>query len=264
MAEFRNIPTAQIDEPPIPVRAAMDQRALEELAEDIKLNGVIEPIIVTPVDGRYEIWAGHRRFLASRMAYLEEIPAIIRTRDELPSEAVMLSENLCREDLTPAEVGWFVLELVDRYQLSLEDLCRRVRRSAEWIQERVDLVQKDAEVAKASAERKIVFAVAKELLRCPDEAHRRYLLELAIQHGCTARTIRYQVDQFKQAQQASITAPPPPTALPDTTPPPDIRPQCVACGLRDNEANMVMKAWHWHEWNAFKKFLRDSGFDIHD
>ncbi len=102
------------------------------------------------------------------------------------------------------------------------------------------------------------------VLRFRENAIVRYLLDLAIQHGCTAHTIRYQVDQYKQQQQASITAPPPPTAQPDAAPPPDIRPQCVACGLRDNESNMLMKAFHWHEWNAFKKFLRDSGFDIHD
>lgn len=264
MAEYLEISIGLIDEPPLPVRNRIDTQRLEELAEDIKLNGVIEPLIVSEHDGRYRIWAGHRRFLAARMAYLQTLPCIVRWEHELPAEAVMLSENLCREDLTPAEVGWFVLRLVNEHHVPLEDLCRRLRRSEQWIQERVDLVQADELVATAVAERKIPFSVAKELNKCSNEEHRRYLLGLAIQHGCTARTVNYQVDQWRQQQQVPIQ-PAPGAAEPVAgAPAVDLNPQCPFCGLKDAPQNMKQIYVHYYHWDPIKAHLREEGFKVCD
>ncbi len=264
MAEYKTIPIELIDEPELPVRAQMDEQALEELAADIRLNGIIEPLVVSLVDGRYAIWAGHRRYLAARKAYLEQLPCMVYTAGELPREAVMLSENICREDLTAAEQGWFILELVEKLKLSMDDLTRRLRRSENWINERVDLVQKDATVAQAVAQRFISHAVAKELLKCGDEDHRRYLLKLAIEHGCTARTIAYQVAQYKQQQQQPLA--PAAAAAPSTSaaPPPDLTPHCVLCGMKDSPENLVQKNVHWYHWDPIKKFLRDASIEVHD
>jgi ParB/RepB/Spo0J family partition protein len=262
VSELKSIPIDLIDEPEVPVRALMDETALVELSEDIKLNGVIEPLIVSAHDGRYKIWAGHRRYKAAKMAWLPEVPCIVRDEAELPSDAVKLSENLCREDVSPAEIGWFVLQLVDKFQLSMPELCRRLRRSENWIQERVDLVQKDGEVAKAVAMRQINFAVAKELNKCADEAHRRYLLKLAIDHGCSARTILYQVQQWRDQQQATV-APPPAAGQPAepavvTTP----ATRCALCGVADAPQNMLPLFVHYYHWEPVKKFLRDSGIEV--
>ncbi len=264
MAEYKIIPIEVIDEPELPVRTQMDEQALEELAADIKLNGIIEPLVVSLVDGRYSIWAGHRRYLAARKAYLEELPCMVYAAGELPREAVMLSENICREDLTAAEQGWFILELVEKLKLSMDDLTRRLRRSENWINERVDLVQKDAQVAQAVAQRFISHAVAKELLRCPDEKHRQYLMKLAIDHGCTARTVAYQVGQFKQQQQAVLAGSGPAPAPAPGFQAPDLTPHCVLCGMKDSPENLVQKNVHWYHWDPIKKFLREASIEVHD
>lgn len=87
-------------------RKRFDQEALEELASSIKEYGLIQPIVVTKKDGYYSIIAGERRWRASKIAGLKEIPAIIREDDEKINSEISLIENMQREDLNPVEKLW--------------------------------------------------------------------------------------------------------------------------------------------------------------
>lgn len=262
MAEYKLIPIELLDEPDLPIRLTVDHVALEDLAEDIKLNGVIEPLIVAERNGRYHIWAGHRRFLAARMAYLRELPCLIRQESELPSEAVMLSENFLRADVSAASVGRWVLMMVEKYKLSMDDLCQRLRRSEAWIQERVDLVECDPVVAAAVEANAISFAVSKQLCRCKDEAHRRYLLKMAIDHGCTARTMQFQVDQWKAGLEQPRSPGQAVNVVTTQTEQPANAPHCVLCGVPDSPQNMIQLLVHYYHWEPIKKFLIDQGIDV--
>ncbi len=111
-------------------RTRMDQASLAELAESIRARGVLQPVVVRPVDdGGYEILAGERRWRAAQLAGLERIPALVR---EVPDEAALgigLIENIQREDLNPIEESAGLKRLIDEFRLTHDEVAKAVGRS---------------------------------------------------------------------------------------------------------------------------------------
>jgi ParB family chromosome partitioning protein len=111
-------------------RTRMDQASLAELADSIRVRGILQPIVVRPVpDGEYEILAGERRWRAAQLAGLERVPALVR---EVPDDAALgigLIENIQREDLSPIEEAAGLRRLIDEFRLTHEDVAKAVGRS---------------------------------------------------------------------------------------------------------------------------------------
>jgi ParB family chromosome partitioning protein len=280
---FQHILLDLLDEPELASRVIIDTARLEELAESVKLKGVLEPLLVKEVtasaatsggDGvqpvpsgastsplRYRVMAGHRRLLAARMAFLKTVPCLVYPADYEDEDMVMLEENMHREDVTAAEQGYWILTLVEKKGYSMPKLQQIFRRSEAWINERVDLVQTSAEISAAVCERKITFAVAKQLLRVKDEKHRLYYLGEAITHEHSAATISYMVDQYKAGVERAETFARPPGPGSEAGMPAHIEtgPHCVLCGTRDASQNMVQVLAHYYHLNPIKKLLRDQG-----
>ena len=108
-------------------RTRMDERALAELAQSIRSQGLLQPVVVRPVDGGYELVAGERRWRAAQMAGLEQIPAVVR---EVPDEAALvmaLIENVQREDLNPMEEAAAVQRLIDEFRMTHEQAADALR-----------------------------------------------------------------------------------------------------------------------------------------
>ncbi len=113
-------------------RKIFDRSALEALADSISTHGVLQPIIVrenTSFPGSYEIIAGERRWRAAKMAGLSEIPVVILTGDELKMAQVSLIENIQRENLNPAEEAAAYLELIEKFDLTQEQVAKQVGKS---------------------------------------------------------------------------------------------------------------------------------------
>ncbi|HEX4855840.1 MAG TPA: ParB/RepB/Spo0J family partition protein [Limnobacter sp.] len=111
-------------------RSRMDETSLMELAESIKSQGIMQPILVRPIgSGRYEIIAGERRFRASKLAGLEEVPVLVRAVPDESALAMALIENIQREDLNPLEEAQGVQRLVREFNLTHEDAARAIGRS---------------------------------------------------------------------------------------------------------------------------------------
>ena len=128
-------------------RKAFDEEKLAILADSIKQHGVIQPIIVKDLaNGFYQIVAGERRWRASRMAGLKEIPAIIRTYDELTTMQVALIENLQREDLNPIEEALSYKALLDDFSLTQEKVSEQVGKSRSAIANAIRLLSLPKEV----------------------------------------------------------------------------------------------------------------------
>src|SRR5438045_1012786 len=108
----------------------MDEHSLAELAESIKAQGIVQPILVGPVDGgRYELIAGERRWRAAQRAGLREIPALVRKVPDQAALALALVENIQREDLNPLEEANGLQRLVDEFGLTHEAAAKAVGRS---------------------------------------------------------------------------------------------------------------------------------------
>ena len=111
-------------------RSRMDESSLMELAESIKSQGIMQPVLVRPIgSGKYEIIAGERRFRASRLAGLEEVPVLVRAVPDESALAMALIENIQREDLNPLEEAIGVQRLIQEFDLTHEDAARAIGRS---------------------------------------------------------------------------------------------------------------------------------------
>ena len=130
-----SIPIADIQAGPSQPRRSIQPQPLEELAASIKVNGVIQPIVVRPLEAgapggvRYEIVAGERRWQAAKLAGLSEIPVVVRELSDREAVAVALIENIQREELTPAEEARALQRLIGEFTLTHQQVADAVGRS---------------------------------------------------------------------------------------------------------------------------------------
>jgi len=110
-------------------RTRMDEGSLYELAESIRSQGVMQPILVRPVDGGFEIIAGERRFRAARLAGLDEVPVLVKAVADEAAAVMALIENIQREDLNPLEEAQGLQRLVNEFRLTHEQAAQAVGRS---------------------------------------------------------------------------------------------------------------------------------------
>ena len=130
--ELLELPVAKIAPNPANPRAEFDEKALQALADSIEATGLLQPLIVRPLDasgGSYELVAGERRWRAAQEAGIEKVPAVIRDQAEAERLQAALIENMVREDLNPVEEARACAALVEDLGLSKEDLARRIGRS---------------------------------------------------------------------------------------------------------------------------------------
>ncbi len=199
---FREIAITEIDEPATPIRTATDRDALEALAQSIAEVGVIQPIGVVQTGERFEIVHGHRRFLAARMAGLHTVPARILSARRGDVLAIMLHENVEREDLNPIDEGLFFQNLIDQGLAADTDaVADLVRRSRPYVETRIAIVQGDPEVRRAVEDEQISMAVGLELLAYRDPKMRLTHLDSAIKGGASARIVRNWRTQHERLAQ---------------------------------------------------------------
>ena len=149
-------------------RKRFDQEALEELAASIKEYGLIQPIVVTKKDGYYSIIAGERRWRASKIAGLTEIPAIIREDDEKVNSEISLIENMQREDLNPVEKAMGIKMLMDNYGMTQEDIAKKLGKGRSTIANWIRVLNLDPRVLEMAKEGKITEGHCKALLAITD------------------------------------------------------------------------------------------------
>lgn len=185
-----DIAQAKINEPTNPMRIKIEEDGIAELAESIKVLGLLQPIVVRPIDEHYEVVAGHRRLLATRMLGLDPVQCLVLDAegDEV-MVAQRLHENIFRRDLTPVEEAACYAELWDKL-LDTDKVAAAVHRSRAVVERRLRILEMDDQVRDALSDGKIPLGVAEELSRITDETKRRYLLSCAITDGATTDKVR--------------------------------------------------------------------------
>ena len=168
-------------------RKHFDKDALNELAESIKIHGVIQPIVVTAVGKRYMIIAGERRWRASKLVGLTTIPAIIREYTNKEISEVSIIENLQREDLNPMEQARAIKNLIDAYGLTQEDVAKRLGKSRPLITNTIRLLNLEPEVIQMIEEGKLTAGHARSLVVVTD---RESQIKLAKQVSTRKLTVR--------------------------------------------------------------------------
>ena len=151
-------------------RKEFDIEALTELADSIKEHGIIQPLVVRKLDdGSYSLVAGERRWRASRMAGLSEVPVIIKELSDKEAMEIALIENLQREDLNVIEEALGYQQLMEKYDMTQEELSKRVGKSRPVIANALRLLNLPNEVIKMVKNNEISSGHARALLRLQDE-----------------------------------------------------------------------------------------------
>jgi len=160
----------QIGLNPMQPRKNFNEHQLHELVESIKQYGIIQPLIVTQKNGRYELIAGERRLRAAKVLGLATVPAIVRQADEQQKLELALVENLQREDLNAIETAIAYRKLIDEFNLSQEELAVRVSRSRPVITNTLRFLNLPEEIQNALIEGKITEGHAKIIVGLETEA----------------------------------------------------------------------------------------------
>ena len=178
-------------------RKAFDEEKLEELADSIRQNGVITPILVCEAaNGYYSIIAGERRWRAAKKAGLKEIPAIIKKLDDIKLYELSLIENLQREDLNPVEEAFGYKKLMDDYTLTQEEVSTKVSKSRSYVANAMRLLNLPEDVLKSLKEGEISVGHAKVLLSLKDDSEKSRFCELVIKNELSVRDLEAQIKKY--------------------------------------------------------------------
>lgn len=171
-------------------RHDFDEVKLAELASSIKEHGVITPIIVKRLDtGFYQIVAGERRWRASKMAEMKTIPAIVRDMDKARFYEISMIENLQRQDLNPVEEAKGYKRLMDEFQLTQEQISKKLGKSRSSVANSLRILNLPKEVISLLESGQLSFGHAKVLLSCEDEKKQIALASKVVEEGMSVRDL---------------------------------------------------------------------------
>lgn len=185
-------------------RKTFDREALETLADSIAAYGVLQPIIVREnedIKGTYEIIAGERRWRASKMAGLTEIPAIVFDGDELKAAQVALIENIQREDLNPVEEAFGYGALIEKFGLTQDQVAKQVGKSRSAVANMLRLLDLPSEVLEMLKDGTISAGHARALLAIDDEDLIVDFANNIVAKGMSVREVEYAVKRLNERKE---------------------------------------------------------------
>ena len=186
-------------------RKYFDKEALEQLAASIAENGLLQPILVREyAEGRYQIIAGERRFRASKIAGLTEIPAIVLDRDDKKTAQIALIENIQREDLNPLEEALAYKSLAEEYDMTQEELSQKVGKSRSAIANTLRLLDLPDEVLTLVASKELSAGHARTLLGAKDRDNMILLAQRAIEEDLSVRVLEDLVKLSNKPKKAEV------------------------------------------------------------
>ncbi len=185
-----DIPVDSVVPNPHQPRVHFDEESLSDLASSIREIGVLQPILVRPIDdGSYQLIAGERRWRAARRAGLAMIPAIVRETDDLGSVERALVENLHRQDLTPLEEAAAYQQLIEDFSLTHEQVATRVGKSRSAVTNTLRLMSLPAAIQHLLADGRLSAGHARALLSTPDRAFQEQLARRAAAEAWSVRML---------------------------------------------------------------------------
>ena len=184
-----SVPIQAIDPNPLQPRRIFQADRLAELAQSIRANGIIQPLIVRKVAGRFQLVAGERRWRAAQLAGVQEVPVVVQ---EIPDDRLLeitLVENIQREDLNPVETAQAFDRMMKELQLSAEDVGQRTGKDRTTIVNLIRLLGLPGDIQQLIAERRLSAGHARCLLSLPTADLQREVAEKSIAHGWSVRQV---------------------------------------------------------------------------
>ncbi len=207
VSELRNIKVDQITTDSDQPRKYFDQASINDLAVSIREHGVLQPIIVTPHKGGYQVVAGERRLHAARQAGLDKIPALVRTLTGQHKLEISLIENLQRKDLNDMETATAYMKLRDQFNLSLEQIGKRVgNRSASAVSNKLRLLKLPSFVQGMIVDGVLTEGQARPLIGL-DSTTAKMIIDRIVREDLSVRKIEQVVVDLKKNRTKSEMSP---------------------------------------------------------
>ena len=205
-AGLEQVPVDLIDPNPFQPRSAFPEETLRELAESIRSSGVLQPILVRRVDGKYQLIAGERRLRAARMAGLQAVPVVIRDLGDRETLELAVTENVMREDLNPIEVAHAYDSLQERFQLSHEEIAARIGINRSTVSNTLRLLGLPEQIQNMVANGDVSAGHARALLGLQSADRQNELAQLIAKRGLSVRQVESIVASAQSAPEAQRVA----------------------------------------------------------
>jgi ParB family transcriptional regulator, chromosome partitioning protein len=202
-----NIPIDEIDPNPLQPRRNFEKEKLDELAQSIVHNGIVQPLVVRKVDGRYQLIAGERRLRAAKLAGLRDVPAVVREVQDKNLLEITLIENIQREDLNPIETAHAFQRLGSDLFLSLDEIARHTGKDRTTIVNLMRLLQLPKEVQQLVVDHKISAGHARGLLGLPTNEICKDLAQKIVSYGWSVRQVERIVQKIRMEGQPQAAEP---------------------------------------------------------
>ncbi len=202
VTELRELDIDRIERGRYQPRKHFDEQALNELAESIRVQGVVQPVVVRPVDDQFELIAGERRWRAAQIAGLQKIPAVVRELDEQSAAAIALIENIQRQDLSPLEEADALLRLINEFELTHQQVADSVGRSRAMVSNLLRLLELSDAVKDQVNRGLLDMGHARALLALPAE-RQEDIARVVINRGLSVRETEALVKKTLSAAPAA-------------------------------------------------------------
>jgi ParB-like partition proteins len=183
MEKIEEIFTDQIDDPMFAMRSELDREALFVLSDNIKQNGLINPITVRPIGSRFEVVAGHRRLSACKIAGIIKISCVVRELDDQKTFEVMAAENLERADVDPVDEANFISKFIQKTGKTIPEVAHAIKRSVGYVESRLAIGSMPDYMQDYLKIGKMKLGVALALVQISDDRIRRVWVEMAVRDG---------------------------------------------------------------------------------
>ena len=201
----RRIPLGKIQPCPVQPRRDFDRLALEELAQSIEANGIVQPLIARPVGDHFELIAGERRWRAADIAGLSDVPVVVREATDAEVLEMALIENLQREDLNPIEEAQGFQNLIDIHQYTQEQAGARVGRSRTAVANALRLLKLDEDVQAYVRQGRLSMGHAKVILGLEDATQQKMAAERILKNGLSVRATEDLTSQLQRGSKSTST-----------------------------------------------------------
>lgn len=181
-------------------RKAFDQEKLQELAQSIRENGVVQPLVLRDKAGQYEIVAGERRWRASQVAGLATVPAIVREYTDTEVMEIALIENIQRQDLNPVEEAEAYHVLLEEYNVTQDELARRLGKSRPQITNTLRLLSLPDDLRQLVGEGQLSVGHAKVLLGIDNHQAQKHLASRVLKEGLSVRQLEEAIKQVPASE----------------------------------------------------------------
>jgi ParB family chromosome partitioning protein len=186
---------------PFQPRHKMDQKALQELADSIRVHGILQPVVVRQVEDGYQLVTGERRWRAAMLAGLKKLPAVIRQCDDQEMIEFALIENLQREDINPIEEAEAYFQLARRFGMTQEEIAARVGKSRAAVANTMRLLQLPEPIKEAIRNGELSEGHGRALLALDDEQKMLHAFSLVQRHNLSVRQTEELVQRLKAREQ---------------------------------------------------------------